>query len=250
MHVSCETGHMIYAWFISVCMLSTHALWFMVNCCYVSWVTQYNIFYFTLIPCLQRSLYKNQHLITPVEKKVLRGHSSNYFHPNSTNYNFHNSHIISPTLPESPIPTVSTKIRPRSCVHCAYLFSGNGAPKFGSIHSTLAYAKCRCHRPDTSKLNSQANPRENHCDNTNGRLLKRAELPVVSEEGSQTVLPSITRNSDHYSEQSLVETSCSELASSSDKFPLLKRYDKCILAYIHKLYFSLNVVVYNFCWSQ
>jgi len=163
----------------------------------------------------------------------LRAHSGgNHFHSNPVNYNFHGSHIISPTSPELSIPTVSTKARPKSCIHCVHLLSGSTAPKFGSIHSTLAYAKCRCHRPDTSKLYNQTSSRENHCGNTNGRLFKRVGLPYINEESSQTLLPSIARNLDHHSEQPLTETSCSELASSSNKFPVLKRYDHSVVSWL------------------
>ena len=156
-------------------------------------------------------------MITPAAE---RGHTAAY--KPLPKYKFH----ISPA--SSPIATV-TRTRPRSCKHCVHLFT-NGPPRLtGSIHSTLAYAKCRCHRPETTKLQSL---RENHhseatsCKNQASRLHKRVEF---AKDTSQNVLPSLTKSLDPHPEQpSVIESSFSELTTSSSKLPTLKR---CIVMY-------------------
>lgn len=171
---------------------------------------------------LQRSVRKSQQLTTPAEKNTLVGYSDYHsYSKHFPNYNFRNYHIIHATPAELSVPTVSTGTRPKTCNHCAHLFN-NGAPRFGSIHSTLAYAKCRCHRPDTS--NKLQSLRENHSENTTDKLFKRVGLAHVAKDSPQTVLPSLTKSVDHHSEQPLIESSFSELTASSSKLPTLKRY--------------------------
>lgn len=183
---------------------------------------------------LQRSVHKQQ-LTIPAERNHFRGHSGYHSYSGTKhlpNYNLHNSHIISATPSELPIPNETRPwTRPRSCMHCVHL-SNNGTPQINSIHSTLAYAKCRCHRPDTTnKFQNRASLRENHIENENGKVFKRVEFSCVTKDIPQTVLPSLTKNPDHPSEQPLIESSFSDLTTSTSKLPTLKRYDlySCIM---------------------
>lgn len=149
----------------------------------------------------------------------MRGHGGYYSYSSSKhfpNYNFHNSRIIDAS------PVSDKTRRPKSCMHCVHLFN-NGAQNFSSIHSTLAYAKCRCHRPDTSKIqNDQGNLMEDRYENsTSDKLFKKVEFPHITKDNLQTVLPSL--NVDHQPEQPLMEASLSELTSSNSKLPTLKR---------------------------
>ena len=162
-------------------------------------------------------------MTTPAEKNILVGHSNYHSYPNSKHYNFRIIHAIPAELP------VSTGARPKTCMHCAHLFN-NRVPRFGSIHSTLAYAKCRCHRPDTS--NKLQSLRENHSENTSDKLFKRVAFSHVAKDSPQTMLPSLTKSVDHHSEQPLIESSFSELTASSSKLPTLKRYSDIILMYL------------------
>ena len=168
-------------------------------------------------------------MITSAERNTFSGQSDYHSYSSSKhfpNYSFHNSpHVIHAA--ELPISTVSARTRPKTCMHCAHLFS-NGVPKFSSIHSTLAYTKCRCHRPDTT--NKLQRLREDHCENTSGKLFKRSvEFSHVAKDNPQTVLPSLTSSLDHHSEQQpLIE---SELTTSSSKLPALKRYCNICMYY-------------------
>ena len=114
-------------------------------------------------------------------------------------------------------------------MQCAHLFN-NGAPRFGSIHSTLAYTKCRCHRPDTS--NKLQSLRENHPESTNDKLFKRVAFAHVAKDSPQSVLPSLRKSVDHHSEKPLIESSFSELTPSSSKLPTLKRYNDIFISFI------------------
>ena len=177
----------------------------------------------------QRSVCQDQQLIIPAEKNTLSGHSGYHSYSSSKhfpNYSFRNSHVIHAAPAELPIHTGR---RPKSCMHCTHLFS-NGAPKFGSIHSMLAYAKCRCHRPDTS--NKLQSLRENHSESTSGsKLFKRVAFAHAAKDSPQTVLPSLTKDLDRHSEQPLIESSSSELATSNSQLPTLKRYNDIIMLY-------------------
>ena len=169
---------------------------------------------------MQRSaVCQDQRLMVPMK----RGHSGYHSYSGSKNfpnYNFRNSHLIQATPAEMPISNVFTKTRPKTCMHCAHLFS-NGTPKLSSIHSTLAYAKCRCHRPDTTnKLLRE----EHSSEGTNGKLSKGVEFAHIAKDSPpQAVLPTLTKSVDHHSEEPLVESSLSGLATSNSKLPTLKR---------------------------
>ena len=155
----------------------------------------------------------------PAEKSHSRGHTGYHSYSSSKhfpNYSFRNPGFITAT-PSEVLSQTRPQTRPRSCMRCAHTLN-NGVPKFSSIHSTLAYAKCRCHRPGTTnRLQSRASSREAaQCESTTGKLFKTVQFPQVTNDNSQR--PSLARNSD-LSEQPSVESE----VTSTRKLPTLKR---------------------------
>ena len=165
---------------------------------------------------VQRPVLKDQ--VIPAGKSHSRGHTGYHSYFGSKhfpNYSFRNANITTAIPSDMPSQT-RPQTRTRTCMRCAHS-PNNGVPKFSSIHSTLAYAKCRCHRPETThKLQSRASSREAQRESTSGKLFRTIQFPQVASDNSQTVLPSLARNTDHHSEQQLME-------SSTSKLPTLKR---------------------------
>ena len=162
---------------------------------------------------VQRPVLRDQ--VIPAGRSHSRGHTGYHSYFGSKhfpNYSFRNAGVFT-AIPSDMSSQTRPQTRPRSCMRCAHS-PNNGATKFNSIHSTLAYAKCRCHRPDTTnKLQSRGSSREAQSESTSGKLFRTVQFPQVANDNPQTVLPSLARNTDHHSEQNLMETSTSKLPS-------------------------------------